>query len=307
MQIPLGSYGSDTLVLFNLFGDNWSLRFLCGGFGCRTFYSEEVKMKKILIFVLVGIIVVVACLYFSGYEFNIGNDDIIHESSEVSFLMEKPIENPKAVVLIDAGHGFGDIGCEGGYLVGTESEATLKIASLLKTELEKYSIAVIVTHDGKKFPSCKQIISTADKYSIEYDNTRLIDNDVFSAYERAIYACGVNKTNPIDLFLSLHINSIVNHPELSQYELYYCENNPFSERLSVLCNSLSERFDNYTKVTANNDADAYTVTRYSDFPSLLIEMGYATNKEDAKKLNSNIWRLEFVKMLADEINAWIEE
>ncbi|MBE6733352.1 MAG: N-acetylmuramoyl-L-alanine amidase [Ruminococcaceae bacterium] len=303
MQIPLGSYGSDTLVLFNLFGDNWSLRFLCGGFGCRTFYSEEVKMKKIFAFVLVAIVVVVACVYISDYDFNLNIDDILHESSKVSSV----IENPKAVVCIDAGHGFGDIGCESEFLSGVEAEVTIKIAKLLKTELEKRNIMVILTHDGEKFPTCKQIISTANKYNIEYDNTRLIENNVFSAYERAIYACGVNKTNQIDLLVSLHINSIINHPELSQYELYYYENNPFADRVAQLCNSLSVNFDNYTKTTASNDADAYTVTRYCDFPSLLIEMGYATNKDDAKKLNSNIWRLEFVKILADEINTWVDE
>lgn len=209
------------------------------------------------------------------------------------------------VVCIDAGHGFDDPGCESNLLSGIEADVTLEIVKLLKSELENAGITVILTHDGKTHPSCQQIISMADKNNIDYDEARLIENNVFSAYERVIYAAALNKETPIDLFISIHINSIENHPEVSRYELYYYENNPYASSLTEFCNSLSQKLDNDTEIFATKSDESYTVTRYTDFPSLLIECGYATNKADADKLNSNIWRQKFCKTLANEIILWI--
>lgn len=214
---------------------------------------------------------------------------------------------PKATVCIDAGHGFADVGCESPYLEGYEKDVTIKIAKLLKKELESRNIKVILTHDGKKFPTCKEILKGVDKYDLEYDSTRIIENNNFSAYERVIYANVVNETQPIDLLVSLHVNSIENHPELSQYELYYYENNPHAEELKTLCKNLENAFDNDTKTTATLADESYTVTRYTDYPSLLIEMGYATNREDAKKLNSEKWRKEYAKTLAEQIENFVDK
>ena len=214
---------------------------------------------------------------------------------------------PKATVCIDAGHGFGDVGCESPYLNGYEKDVTIKIAKLLKKELESRNIKVILTHDGQKFPTCEEILKGVKKYDLEYDSTRLIENNNFSAYERVIYANVVNETQPIDLLVSLHINSIENHPELSQYELYYYENNPSAELLAELCENLENAFDNDTKTTATVADESYTVTRYTDYPSLLIEMGYATNREDAKKLNDEKWRQEYAKTLAEQIEKFVDK
>lgn len=219
----------------------------------------------------------------------------------------KNIPDDAPIVLIDAGHGFKDPGCESKYLSSKESDLTLIMAKLLKEELENKKIRAILTHDGKTFPSCKKIINEAKKYSISYDNGRLQENEVFSAYERAVYANIINAKTPVDLFVSVHVNSIENNEDISQYEIYYHKQSPYTEELNVLSSSISARLDNYTKISALNSEDAYTVTRYTDFPSLLLETGYATNKNDAKRLNSAKWRKEFCETIAEEIENFVSK
>lgn len=261
-------------------------------------------MKKIFyIFTVITVfIALVIILNKCEFDFNIQNDNPIIDTKS-----EPAIPENAPVVCIDAGHGFGDPGCQSSYLSEWESRITLITAKLLKERLESKKIRVVLTHDGKTFPTCKEIIKTANKYGISYDSSRLLENNVFSAYERAIYACGLNKKRDIDLFISLHINSIENHPELSQYEIYYCEENQYSESIETLCSRFASRLDNYTKIDATSADQAYTVTRYADYPALLFEMGYATNEADAEKINSTKWRKELCDMLAEEIYNWIND
>lgn len=225
--------------------------------------------------------------------------------AQVAQSIEKA-EKVKYVVCIDAGHGFGDSGCESKYLNGLEKDVTLALAELLKAELEKIGVTVITTHNGQDFPRCETIRQKAQLYNISYDSERFIENNVFSAYERVIYACTLNKETPINLFVSLHINSIENHPEVNRYELYYYKNNPYAAQIAGLCGGLKDRLDNETEIFATSAYDSYTVTRYTDFPSLLIEAGYASNRSDAEKINSAQWRREFCQTLAAEIFAWLE-
>ena len=259
-------------------------------------------MKKSVLMIVVCTVLIAALVI------GLNHFDIIGGSSKEDKDSKKESKlPPKGTVCIDAGHGFADVGCESPYFEGYEKDVTIKIAKFLKKELESRNIKVILTHDGKKFPTCKEILKGVDKYDLEYDSTRLIENNNFSAYERVIYANVVNETEPIDLLVSLHINSIENHSELSQYELYYYENNPHAQELKALCKNLENDFDNDTKTTATAADESYTITRYTDYPSLLIEMGYATNREDARKLNDGKWRKEYAKTLAEQIEDFVDK
>lgn len=246
------------------------------------------------------VLTIILLILFSGCE--------TEAESEAEVAKEtKPTAISNYVVCIDAGHGFGDPGCESEFLNGTEAEINLSLTKLLTNELKGLGITVLITHNGYQFPSCQTIITEAQKHNIYYDSSRIIENNVFSAYERVIYASVLNKETPINLFVSLHTNSLENHPEVSRYELYYYKNNTYSNKLSSLCTALSDSFDNETVITATDADESYTVTRYTDFPSVLLEAGYATNPTDANKLNSPEWRREFCKILAKEICLWLKK
>lgn len=61
--------------------------------------------------------------------------------------------------------------------------------------------------DGKSFPSLTELTAFADYYDIEYNIDKCVDNNIFSAYERTIYANYLSKINAVDFFISIHVNA----------------------------------------------------------------------------------------------------
>ncbi len=218
-----------------------------------------------------------------------------------------PEPDGKMVVILDAGHGFRDIGCDTDLMEGTEADVTIAVTKMLKAELEARGVKVLLTHDGATYPTSDEIIALAAEYSIDYAPEEIIENDIFSAYERAVYSSAIAKKENADLFLSLHVNSIEGHPEHSQYEMDYYANNPYASSLMLFCESLAQKLDNKSKIFADEFDDAFRVTKHGEHPSVLFEMGYATNEADAEKLNSPQWREELCKTLTDCIVEWIGE
>ena len=261
-------------------------------------------MNKRIFIILTAILIIMSFLGGCG----ISKDKEISTESAAATQVEKKSNVPKVkgkpTVLIDAGHGFDDPGCTVELLERNEAEITFSIAKSLKEELEPAGVKVMMTHNSKRFPSAKTIKSSANNYGVDYTSSRIIDNNIFSAYERVIFASVEHKKNPIDLMISIHVNSIEGHPEVSRYELYYYENNPFAEDLNALCGLISGKLDNTCETFATVSKDSYTVTRYCEFPSLLIETGYATNHADADTLNSEAWRKKLAETLAIGIAEW---
>ncbi len=214
-------------------------------------------------------------------------------------------DKSKYTVVIDAGHGFDDPGCDSPLLKGDEKKTTLEIARVLSKKLEKKGIRVIMTHNGKSYPSEKEIRILAKENNIDYSEDYITDNNVFSAYERAVYVAAKSRKEKTDLLISLHVNSIENKPDISQYEIYYYKDGSSAEKTGELCEIFSQAMDNRTVIKATEYKDTFVITRFGDYPSLLFEMGYCTNEKDASNLNSALWRNRFCEKIADGIEQWL--
>ena len=252
-------------------------------------------MKRILfIFLMMGCLMLCAC----GKAEEESVADVV--SIEIQDATED-VEVEPFVVCLDPGHGFDDGGCSTELIEEIEADINLDVVNRVKEELEKQGATVLLTHNGTEFPARDVLKAKADELKVEYKERALRDNNIFSAYERSIYAITMHRETPIDFFVSLHVNSNDETPELSQYELYYYEGNEDVPLIEAFSESLAERLDNTLLVAAKNRKIAYTVTCIAEYPSVLIEMGYANNEIDAAKLNSDEWRQEFAEILADEI------
>lgn len=205
-------------------------------------------------------------------------------------------EDGKITVLLDAGHGFGDVGCTSDFLHGKyEYELTLVFINLLSERLEKRGFNVILTHDGNEFPSADEIKRRADSAGVAYDSEKIRDNNIFDAYERAIYANILDAEGEIDLLLSLHVNANANSSECEGFEIDYCAENSSSARskkaFRSVCASLEKSFPGRQRKEFADSYDmAFIITKYTTMPSILFETAYATTPSEAVLLLDPSWQ-----------------
>ncbi len=241
----------------------------------------------------------------NGYE----KDDT--ESESTNYPQNPPSGKDASVtVLLDAGHGFGDVGCTSEYLQGRyEFELTMDYTSRLAEKLREKGYTVILTHDGVSYPSESEIIKKADALGIAYDKNKFEVNDVFSAYERVIYSEVLHREVEIDLMLSIHVNANADTNTLERFEIDYCAEKEASEQTSfafeAICNALEEKYPSrQLKKFADSWDMSFIVTKYNSMPSILFETGYATTPADAEFILSEEKRDELCTALAKGIEDY---
>lgn len=216
-------------------------------------------------------------------------------------VLPKLPDDGRTVIVLDAGHGFADPGCLSEYLLGTEAETTLEMVKILERELVSLGAEVILTHDGESFPTAEELISLCNQTETPYDAELVGDDTVFSAYERGIYVLALSKQVQIDFFVSVHVNSFPDNPDVDRYELFYCKENVYSHIIRDFCSSFEGRLDKKVRIEGFDRQNAYTVTKYGEYPSVLVETGFASNPQAAASLNDEEWRQSFCKALAEEL------
>lgn len=159
------------------------------------------------------------------------------------------------VIVIDPGHGYTgkpvfDPGAIGEV---TEQEIACAVSKKLEARLTEMGATVIRLNTEEK---------------------------VFVTTERPKVAI----QNDADMYISLHCNSIDNNAQAHGVEVYYFT--PFSQPLAEGINdSLAALYDNtiYADGTNSNRGEKYSyywVTVEQSFPSVLVEMGFVSNKRE---------------------------
>jgi N-acetylmuramoyl-L-alanine amidase len=180
-------------------------------------------------------------------------------------------KNKKPVIVIDAGHGGGDPGGRNDSTKMYEKNFTLPIAKAILARLDTNIFTVVATR-------------TTD---IEID--------------RHIRTAKVEPLNP-DLFISLHCNWAADTLR-NGFELYYADSlldyvdgkdtfnfvNPYKKSLLNYCEIIKKNTLKYIKYMPYRYTTAHPdriwVLYGVSFPSLLIEFGYVTGREDYYVLN----------------------
>lgn len=223
-------------------------------------------MKKIVVAVLV-----VLSLFFIK---NIFNKKIevktLTKGSNIVFAEEKKTFK----VCIDPGHGGYDSGAES-YSGDYEKGITLKVAKELKKILEKQNIEVVLTRDS--------------------------DNVTWSSIlkEDLQARCDISNEEKADVFVSLHCNSEQNRNTSRGVETWCRFKNTDSEKLAE---SIQEEISsiNWTKdrgLKYESDGELY-VLKNTEAASVLVEMGFLSNKKDAEYITSKKGQEECAKAIA---------
>ena len=168
----------------------------------------------------------------------------------------------KLVVVIDPGHGGNDPGkvSKDGVL---EKDINLEIALLLKEELEKMGVTVIMTRDTD---ICLAADGATNKKSSDMKKRAEIINDI----------------NPTCM-ISIHQNSF-SDPSVSGAQVFYNGTSDESKELAqIIQNEFVKSVDseNDRKIKEGND---YYILSKTTCPGVIIECGFMSCPAEAEKL-----------------------
>ncbi len=171
-------------------------------------------------------------------------------------------------IMIDPGHGGKDPGAisvSGRVEKDFNLGVALKVNELLKDE--KF-IKPIFTRLNDNYPTLDERVALANQLGV-------------------------------DMFISIHANALPGRPEIRGTETYY------TRQSSLELANIMQRY--MLEATGFNDrgirTEDYRVTKYTEMPAVLLEVGYLTNKEEEKLLYTQ----ELQQRVAEGIVKGIKE
>lgn len=177
------------------------------------------------------------------------------------------------IIVLDAGHGGKDPGTSGNELF--EKEITLDVEKRLSAKLKAAGANVILTRSGDTYPTLGDRVEIAKK-------------------------------NNADIFVSIHANS--GSPSANGTETYYdTSQNASGGESKQLADEIQKQIIALVGMNSRGTKDEdFYVLRNNDMPSVLIELGFVTNKQDAEKLSSDKYRDLFAEAIYRGIVKYYE-
>lgn len=201
---------------------------------------------------------------------------------------KKPRTTPepeKYTVCIDAGHGAHDAGAVLESEDGTvryEKDDNLRMAQLVKKELESYGIKVLMTRD---------------------------DDSFLELYDRTLLANSMD----VEALISFHRNAYYENGKMNDrvggVEIWIHNSRPTEAR--QLANRMLDAIlevggmaDRGVRYGSMTDVDEnYAINRRATMTSMIVEMGFISNAEDNAALDMN--GEAYAKAIAKEIYDWL--
>ncbi|MBH8577466.1 N-acetylmuramoyl-L-alanine amidase [Nostocaceae cyanobacterium CENA369] len=177
----------------------------------------------------------------------------------------------KVIVVIDPGHGGKDSGAPGlGGLL--EKDVVLPIGQRIASILEQNGVQAVLTRDSDFFVELQGRVDIAER---------------------------ANAT----VFVSVHANSVDNRPDVSGLEVYYYDSG--YALAEVVRNNILQNIGTI-KDRGTRKARFY-VLRKSSMPSILVETGYMTGREDNPRLATREYQNRMAEAIAYGILKYLKQ
>ncbi|MDR6555279.1 N-acetylmuramoyl-L-alanine amidase CwlD [Paenibacillus qinlingensis] len=181
-------------------------------------------------------------------------------------------------IALDAGHGGPDGGAESKDGI-IEKDINLAITLRLRDYLQQAGAIVVLTRETDT--------DLAESGTKGYSKRKTQD-----LHNRA----DLIQNNNVDMFLSIHLNSIPSEKWRGAQTFYYL-NNPDNPNLAALIQAeLRRNLENTDRVAKLADKTVYLLKTLK-VPSALVEVGFLSNPEEAKLLADD----NYQKMLAASV------
>ena len=227
----------------------------------------------------------------------------------------------KPTIIIDPGHGGHDTGATKNGAV--EKEVVLAFSKALKKKLEDTGrYRVVMTRDDDTFIALDERLRIAERNTAnlfiavhaDYATTRARGATIYSlrdgmANSLKRSAMGEVSDNVLSSAEVTKVKSVgdtdsdVSTVRNILSDLAEREVEATRERTSVFTRAVIENMGETTNMREDPDQQAgFRVLKTAKFPSVLIELAYVTNKQDAEQLKSESWR----DKVSDSIKTAVE-
>ena len=230
--------------------------------------------------------------------------------------LRKNISKNKYFVFIDPGHGGRDPGAIG-HLGTLEKNITLKTSIMLKEALKKYkNINTILSRDKDIYLSLKKRtnlakINNADIFiSIHADsskNKKAKGISVFSLSDKASDKEAkmlAKRENEVDNFLTN--KNKIKDPIIFDTLIKMFQRKAMNDSSYLAKKILSNLEKTKLAVNRGHRFAGFSVLKSYDIPSVLIEVGFLSNKQEEKKLLSNKYLNELSNGLAVAVKNYFD-
>lgn len=216
----------------------------------------------------------------------------------------------KPIIVIDPGHGGHDSGAMKNGVV--EKDVVLAFSKLLKKKLEESGrYKVLMTRDTDEFIELGERTAYAERNKANLfiavhadyadDNSRARGATIYSLRDSVANALKRSAKGDVsENVLSSEEAEIVRKASAGGdpksvrnilADLAGREVEVTKERTNIFSRSVIEFMGESTSMRTKPDQQAaFRVLKTAQFPSVLIELAYVTNKEDAELLKSDVWR-----------------
>jgi N-acetylmuramoyl-L-alanine amidase len=222
-----------------------------------------------------------------------------------------PAASRKKIIVVDAGHGGIDPGTNGGNGL-LEKDLVLATALKLKAALQARNFTVYLTRQTDDFIPLRQRVDISRGYkadlfiSLHADSNPVADTKGLSVYTLSQQgsdkeaAALARKENQSDVIAGVDLGG---------------ENSAVADILLALAQrdtmNKSSRFAETVVATVSQATDilprqphrsaAFAVLKAPDVPAVLIELGYLSNRADARQMGTNDWRIRVAEAIASAV------
>ena len=215
-------------------------------------------------------------------------------------------------VVIDAGHGGKDPGNRGnGYY---EKDISLKVALLVGDILKKSNLKIVYTRKTDKFITLNKRADIANKYQADLFVSIHCDSHTSNAFGAGTFVLGLH-ANERNFRIAQKENSVIYlEDDYNQKYEGFDPDNPESvislvlmqeeylDQSILIASMIQNNFVQKLKRKNRTVKQAgFLVLRNTYMPSVLVELGFLTNKKEGAYLNSKKGQIEMSNTIADAI------